>query len=190
SQGIELARVGLGLPAGPLELRESDRGFERQWAVVDLGPGHGGTHRGHGAGQHVGNEDVLARGIEADVGRRLEAVRQQHRLLPGPRNDENFAALPVAHIEPAKYVPGETIAAAEAARDLLRLSGIDANAMQVARAKIQQQKMRLTVKHQTIGRMHGRMTLRVGDDTDFALGIDAVDSAPLALEIARIADIY
>ena len=50
---------------------------------------------GERAGLHVGDEDATCRSaVEADVGGRLEALGQQHRLLARPRDDADLAALP------------------------------------------------------------------------------------------------
>ena len=110
---IRLARLGFAFPIGPFQIGESDGRFERQRLGIDFTARNDDWQAGHGAGLHVGNQQILAGRIEADVGRILESLGQENWLRARFGDDENFAFLVVADKKPAVMVPDQAIGGSE-----------------------------------------------------------------------------
>ena len=174
-QGDGLALVGDGFPAGPLQVGEGDGGFQRQGALVHFPTGDGGGENGHGPRLRVGHQDRFAVGAKTQTGRGLEAGADKHRLLARPGNDQHPSG-PVADEEPAVLVPDQA-AAAEAVGKLVRAAVRESHAQELPRDGIDRQQMREAVQHDAVGRFQGRRAFAVGDESNLALGIDAIDRA-------------
>ncbi len=174
-----LACIAEALPTGPFQIGESNGRLERHGSLVNFFAGHGGADGGHGAGLIIGNQDEFCRGIEADATGLLKAAGQEDRLPARPWDDKHLAVLGIANEKAAMLIPGhsegEGFVQVRATNDLCGRAVRNLDPQQIFGGQIHRQQVRHAVHDQGRGEFHERHRPGLGNQGDFALGIDAVN---------------
>ena len=173
-----------------IEIREGPRSGDRQRAFVELnGRIVGQRDRRERAGRHVGHEQLLAVGAQADIGRGLEGVGQQRGRVAFLVEHRNLARRPLAHVDFAVLVARQAVAAEKAGHIALQLAVVEINAAQLAGDEVKHQHVAGVVDQQSVRPLDGLGLRTISDQRRLAVGRDAEDGPMAPFQVARVRNV-